>query len=178
MGSDAGLLLRGMHTTLAAAGCDQKPNTSLSPRQLGIGGGPKREIQPGVVFECLVGEHNGAKSLTAGIVTVSPTVQLAYHTHPTSESITLLDGNGLVEVEGRRYTLSPLDNVVVPPGIAHSVMNASQDVDARFSIGFPTATPARELIEKQFEVAHMPDSSTGPNTPGLERVNRVAASNR
>jgi quercetin dioxygenase-like cupin family protein len=171
-------LLRSMHTTLAAAGRDQKPNTSLSPRRPGIGAGPKREIQPGVVFECFVGEHNGAKSLTAGIVTVSPTVQLAYHTHPTSESITLLDGDGLIEVEGRRYTLSPLDNVVVPPGIAHSVMNASQDVDARFNIGFPTATPARELIEKHFEVTHMPDSSTGPNTPGLERVNRVAASNR
>jgi 2-keto-3-deoxy-L-rhamnonate aldolase RhmA/quercetin dioxygenase-like cupin family protein len=175
MGSDAGLLLRSMRTTLASAGTDRTLNTSLSPNQNMVGGGPKREIQPGVVFECLVGQHSGAKSLTAGIVTVSPTVQLLYHTHPTSESITLLDGQGLVEVEGRRYKLLPLENVLVPPGVAHSVMNASSEVDARFSIAFPTATPERELVDTQFVVTPMSDTSTGPKTPGLEQVNRVVS---
>jgi 2-keto-3-deoxy-L-rhamnonate aldolase RhmA/quercetin dioxygenase-like cupin family protein len=201
MGSDAGLLLRSMHTTLAAAGRDRKLNTGLSPSRQPerpvpldrppenfrpdrtevineLGTGPKREIQPGVVFECLVGGHNGAKSLTTGVVTVSPTVQLAYHTHPTTESITLMEGQGVVEVEGRRYNLSPLDNVVVPPGVAHSVINSSREKNARFSIAFPTTTPARELVDTSFTCTQMPVDSNGPGKPGLERVNRFATAER
>ena len=77
----------------------------------------------------------------------SPGVQLAYHTHPTTESITLLEGAAVVEVEGRRYRLAPLDNVVVPPGVAHSVVNAATERDARFHIAFPTDAPVRELVE-------------------------------
>jgi 2-dehydro-3-deoxyglucarate aldolase/4-hydroxy-2-oxoheptanedioate aldolase len=201
LGSDCGFVLRGLHATLAAIGRDRKLNTSLVPSSQPLpreplerppehfrpdrpevvnelGRGRELEIQPGVVFECLVGEHNGAKKLTTGIVTVSPTVQLAYHTHPTTESITLLEGAGVVEVEGRRYNLSPLDNVVVPPGVAHSVVNASREKVARFNIAFPTTTPARELVEPNFPSTPMPDDSTGPGKLGLERVNRFATAPR
>ena len=131
------------------------------------------EIQPGVVFECLVGAHNQAKDLTTGIVRVAPRVKLAYHTHPTAESITLLAGAGVVEVEGRRYRLSRLHNVVVPTGIAHSVENTSRDCEASFHIAFPTDAPAREFAESRYRTTLMPDDSTGPGTPGLERVNRL-----
>jgi quercetin dioxygenase-like cupin family protein len=143
-----------------------------------IGHGRKLEIQPGVVFECLVGAHNQAQDLTTGIVTVSPGVQLAYHTHPTTEAITLLEGAAAVEVEGRRYRLAPFDNVVVPPGLAHSVMNTATDQDARFHIAFPTDTPIRQLVEPSFPVQMMPDDSCGPRERGLERVNRIGSAER
>jgi quercetin dioxygenase-like cupin family protein len=140
-----------------------------------VGDGRKLEIQPGVVFECLVGAHNQARNLSTGIVTISPGVQLAYHTHPMTESITLLDGLAAVEVQGRRYRLGNLDNVVVPPGVAHSVMNVAMDRDARFHIAFPTNVPVREVVEPAFDVQLMPDDSCGPGTCGLERVNRIAS---
>jgi quercetin dioxygenase-like cupin family protein len=143
-----------------------------------VGKGTNREIQPGVVFECLVGEHNSAINLTTGIVAVSPTVQLAYHRHPTSESITLLEGDVVVEAEGRRYRLSPLDNIVVPRGIAHAVQNTSHDRPARIHIAFPTSSPARELIEPNFERIDMPDDSTGPGKSKVERVTRFASAKR
>jgi quercetin dioxygenase-like cupin family protein len=143
-----------------------------------VGEGRKIEIQPGVVFECLVGAHNQARNLTTGVVTVSPGVQLAYHTHPTTESITLLEGLAVVEVEGRRYRLAPLDNVVVPPGVAHSVLNTCTDREARFHIAFPTDAPVRELIEPAFQVQAKPDDSCGPGVSGRERVNRMASAER
>jgi quercetin dioxygenase-like cupin family protein len=121
----------------------------------------------------MVGKHNQARDLTTGIVTLSPGVQLAYHTHPTTESITLLEGLAAVEVQGRRYRLALLDNVVVPPGFAHSVMNTATDRVARFHVAFPTDAPVRELVEPTFKVQLMPDDSSGPGTPGLERVNRI-----
>jgi quercetin dioxygenase-like cupin family protein len=141
-----------------------------------VGDGRKIEIQPGVVFECLVGAHNQARKLTTGVVTLAPGVQLAYHTHPTSESITLLSGSAAVEVEGRRYQLRPLDNVVVPPGVAHSVLNTSPDREARSHIAFPTDAPVRDFVEPKFPVQMMPDDSCGAD--GLERVNRNSTAPR
>jgi 2-keto-3-deoxy-L-rhamnonate aldolase RhmA/quercetin dioxygenase-like cupin family protein len=198
LGSDCSFMLRGLHASLALVGRDRQINTQLMPYServplirppesfrpdrpeaiSNVGEGHKQNIQPGVVFECLIGAHNQARNLTTGIVTISPGVQLAYHTHPTTESITLLEGSAAVEVEGRRYRLAALDNVVVPPGAAHSVMNTATDRDARFHIAFPTISPVRELVEPAFNVQLMPDDASGPADCGLERVNRFASARR
>ncbi|HEX3600984.1 MAG TPA: aldolase/citrate lyase family protein, partial [Lacipirellulaceae bacterium] len=90
IGSDSGLLIRGLHAALAATGRDRRINTAFTPMGASVeapldrppesfrpnrsevmtelGAGKKVEIQPGVVFDALVGAHNGAKNLTTGIV--------------------------------------------------------------------------------------------------------------
>ncbi len=201
LGSDCGFLIRGLHTMLATAGRDRKMDASLTPG-VGVteaaaldrpiesfrpdrpevmndfGNGNKIEIQPGVVFECLVGAHNNAKGLSTGVVEFAAGVKLAYHRHPTTESITLLEGSAVVDVEGRRYRLSQFDNVVIPPGVPHGVENSSADRAARFHVAFPTAAPSRELVEPCFPPRQMPDDSLGPRTAGLERVNRFCSAER
>jgi 2-keto-3-deoxy-L-rhamnonate aldolase RhmA/quercetin dioxygenase-like cupin family protein len=201
IGSDCGLLLRGLHASLAAVGRDRKINTALTPtgsapeaaplarppetfrpdRSESItkfGSGKKIDIQPGVMFECLVGGPNQAKNLTTGVVRFSPAVKLAYHTHPTTESITLLEGKVIVDVEGRRYRLSRFDNLAIPPGVPHGVENVSADSDALLHVTFPTDAPSREIVEPIYPPRMMPDDSTGPSTPGLERVNRFVSAER
>jgi 2-keto-3-deoxy-L-rhamnonate aldolase RhmA/quercetin dioxygenase-like cupin family protein len=201
LGSDCGFLISGLHTMLATAGRDRKIDASLIPRSNlaeapplarppesfrpdrmevmnDFGRGKKIEIQPGVVFEALVGAHNGAKNLTTGVVRFAPGVKLAYHTHPTTESIVLLEGSALVDVEGRRYRLSPLDNVVIPPGVPHGVENLAAERETLLHVTFPTATPSRELLEPIYTKRQMPDDSLGPRTPGLERVNRIGSAER
>jgi quercetin dioxygenase-like cupin family protein len=141
LGSDCGFLIRGLHTMLATAGRDRKMDASLTPRgevaeaatlarppesfrpdrmevMNDFGRGNKIEIQPGVLFEALVGAHNGAKDLTTGIVRFAPGVKLAYHTHPTTESIVLLKGRQSWTSRAALPAL-PLDNVVIPPGVPH-----------------------------------------------------------
>jgi quercetin dioxygenase-like cupin family protein len=83
-----------------------------------------------------------------------------------------------VDVEGRRYRLSPLDNVVIPPGVPHGVENLSAEREALLHVTFPTATPSREILEPIYPKRQMPDDSIGPRTPGLERVNRFATAER
>ena len=132
-----------------------------------FGSGKKIEIQPGVVFECLVGAHNSAKNLTTGVVRFAPAVKLAYHTHPTTESITLLAGSAIVDVEGRRYRLAPFDNVVVPPGVPHGVENASPEREALASRHLSDRRAvARTCWNQSIRRDMMPDDSTGPCTPG------------
>jgi 2-keto-3-deoxy-L-rhamnonate aldolase RhmA/quercetin dioxygenase-like cupin family protein len=201
LGSDCGFLIRGLHTMLATAERDRKIDASLVPHvalaeasplprppesfrpdrmevMTNFGQGNKKEIQPGIVFEALVGAHNGAKGLTTGVVRFAAGTKLAFHTHPTSESIVLLKGSAVVDVEGRRYRLFPLDNIVVPPGVLHGVENLLTDGETLLNVTFPTATPARENSEPIYPQRQMPDDSVGPRTPGLERVTRFASADR
>jgi quercetin dioxygenase-like cupin family protein len=141
-----------------------------------LGSGPKIEIARGVNFECLVGSFNKSRNLTTGIVTFAPGAQLPCHLHPFSESVTLLTGSATMEVEGRRYQLGTMDNVVIPRGTAHAVMNDSTSEPATFHIAMASDSPSRTLVERFFSKKAMPDDSTG--TPGAERVNRFKTARR
>ncbi len=199
MGIDAGLLLRSLKGALGSVGKDRKIKPGFTMESEGtpsnpmerppesfrpdrpelmneLGSGMKLELAKGVNMEFLVGGHNGAKNLTTGIVTFSPKATLPYHTHTFSESITLLKGSAILDVEGRRYKLFPMDNVVVPPGLAHQMTESTGTDTAQFHVALATHTPAREMVTKFFSWKMMPDDSTG--VPGAERVNRFKTAKR
>jgi quercetin dioxygenase-like cupin family protein len=137
---------------------------------------PCTEIEPGVRFDCLVGEFNRARNLTTGLVTFEPGARLRLHTHPFSESITLLRGQALIEVGGRAYELAPLDNVVIPREVAHRACNASKLDSAVLHIAMASHTPTRTLVERESPSQPMPPSATGHS--GAERVNRFRLASR
>jgi 2-keto-3-deoxy-L-rhamnonate aldolase RhmA/quercetin dioxygenase-like cupin family protein len=198
LGMDAGILLRSLRQTLSALGRDRKVLASLDVAPLSsvvpldrppesfrpdrpevmnaVGSGPQFPIAPGVNFESLVGTHNRARKLTTGIVTFAPRATLPCHSHTFSESITLLSGSATVEVEGRIYTLKKLDNVVIPPGVAHAARNTSATEPAVFHIAMATDSPSRTLVDKFFSQRAMPETATGQE--GAERVNRFATVKR
>jgi 2-keto-3-deoxy-L-rhamnonate aldolase RhmA/quercetin dioxygenase-like cupin family protein len=199
LGMDAGLLLRALRGTLAAVGRDRALTADLAPGPLpaarpvlerppesmrpdrpevmtAVGDGAKVEIERGVSFECLVGGYNHARGLTTGLVTFAAEAELPYHTHPFTESITLLRGRAAVEVEGRRYELEPLDNVVIPRGTAHLARNVSGNEPAVFHIAMASDSPSRTLVPASFARRAMPRTAAGQ--PGAERVNRFEAAPR
>jgi quercetin dioxygenase-like cupin family protein len=141
-----------------------------------VGTGPTTELEPGVVFECLVGAHNGARKLSTGLVTFEAGAELPYHAHPFSESITLLRGQAAVEVEGRRYVLGPLDNVVIPRDLAHAARNPAPRGPAVLHIAMATEAPTRTPVHRSFSGRLMSESATGPE--GAERVNRFRTAPR
>ena len=201
VGTDTGLLLRSLRTSLASVGRDRTIRTSLVPDwtvpslklpplsqppetmrpdrpevMTALGSVPKTDIARGVSFECLVGRHNQAKHLTTGIVTFAPGAMLPYHAHTFTESITLLNGALTVDVEGRSYQLTKLDNAVIPASLAHSARNSSFSEPAVVHIAMATDIPSRTLIERFFSKKAMPDDSTGVS--GSERINRFATAKR
>lgn len=195
VGLDAGLLLRSLTETLDGLGmsttirptfvpenrpdiaarvaplprppADMRPDRpeTMNPE----GTGKPIEIDRGVVLDCLVGAHNGAKNLTTGIVTFSPGSRLAYHTHECSESVTLLSGQAVVEIDGRRYEFGPMDNVVIPRGVPHHVVNTSPWNPAVFHVALASSAPARTLVEEPTTRRAMPAGAQDPANP--ERVN-------
>lgn len=198
VGSDTGMLLRSLKASLAAVGQDRSIRASLSPdtavskpaplerppesmrpdreeAMSAAGQCPKIEIAPGVTFECHVGLHNQAKQLTTGLVTFAPGAELPYHMHTFTESITLLSGTMMLEVEGRCYSLKKLDNAVIPSGLAHLARNDSAK-PAVLHIAMAVDTPTRTLVQKFFSKKSIPEDSTG--LTGAERINRFATARR
>lgn len=198
VGVDTGLLLRSLHGALASAGCDRRIVPSFAPESdtvgavverppaayrpdraeviTPVGAGITTEIGRGVKFECLVGKPHGARNLTTGLVTFAPGAQLEYHLHPYTESVTLLSGSLVVEVEGRRYVLNPLDNIVIPRNLAHAAVNTSANQEAIVHAAMPTESPSRTLVDKFFSRRGMPEDSTGKE--GAEHVTRHRTARR
>jgi quercetin dioxygenase-like cupin family protein len=139
-------------------------NEVINPR----GTGSVVEIAPGVRFECLVGAHNRAQNLTTGIVTFDAGAELPYHTHPFTESVTLLSGQATVEIEGRCYELSELDNLVIPPGVAHFVKASGATTPAVLHVAMATSSPTRVLVDHAFSRRAMRPAIA---SDGPERVN-------
>ena len=197
LGLDTGLMIRSLRTALQTlkrspkmiASLESQPDPpsplerppeSMRPDRkeimCALGSGPRVELSPGVNFECLVGRHNQAKNLTTGWVTFAPDATLPYHTHTFTESITLLAGSASIEIEGRKYTLKRMDNVVIPAGLAHTARNLSTKETAVFQVALATDNPTRVLVNQFYSRRTMPDDSTG--VPGSERVNRFATAHR
>ncbi len=197
VGIDTGLLLRSLRGALASVGRDRPLMASLATEPLpppplprppeimrpdrpevmsAAGARQPVEISPGVTFDCLVGGHNQARNLCTGLVTFRPEAALPYHTHTFSESITLLEGQVDVEVQGRRYRLGRLDNVVIPAGIAHAVCSAAPGQPTLLHIAMAATNPARTLVDARFSRQDRPLACAGQ--PGAERVNRFRSAPR
>lgn len=197
LGTDAGLFLRAVRDDLRALPRDCAPRADLEPCSssaaaplarpaeslrpdrtevmVSPGQGPHLELAPGVTFECLVGAPNQARRLTTGYVRLAPGARLPCHLHDYSEAITLLAGNALIEVEGRLYALGRLDNVVIPPGVAHAAVNRSRQ-ECTLHIAMASDAPSRTLVDNLFPGRLMPPDSVG--FAGRERVTRAAQARR
>jgi len=169
LGLDAGLMLRTINQALTLAGQPRQITPNLVPESAA----PVQpetaelEIAPGVVFRPLLARHNQVRHITAGTVVFQPRTELPYHLHRFVESVTLLHGEAAMEVEGRRYSMLPLDNVTIPPGLIHCVVNTC-DQPAILHITMATESPSRELVQNCFERMDMPRGSSTP--PGAEQV--------
>ena len=196
LGLDGGLMIRSLKRSLEVVGRDRQMRPTFTPDDLALAGkvqalarppeslrpdrsevivavgeGPARQPAPGVTMASLVGAHVEARNLTTGIVTFEPGAELPYHRHGFGESVTLLDGQLTVSVEGRRYALGPLDNVTVPRGVAHCAVNTSRAAPAVLHIAMATDRPEHEPVDRFFSRRTMPLGATAQ--PGAERVTRL-----
>jgi 2-dehydro-3-deoxyglucarate aldolase/4-hydroxy-2-oxoheptanedioate aldolase len=197
VGLDAGLLLRSLRGSLKSVGRDRtiradfevpatgpsilpRPPESMRPDRPevmnAVGSGVKRELAEGVHFECLVGAHNQSRNLTTGIVTVEQDAVLPYHRHTFGESVTVLSGSVTMAVEGRRYVLTEMDNIVIPAGHVHQLHGPTGREPATLHVAMASHEPARELVSRFYSWRAMADDSTG--VPGGERVNRFKTAPR
>jgi mannose-6-phosphate isomerase-like protein (cupin superfamily) len=86
-------------------------------------------------------EACGSKNLDYRISVYQPRAFVAPHRHRNQEQIYhILDGEGLMEIEGERTVVRRDDVIFIPPGVEHAIYNTGM-TDLRFIV---VTSPADE----------------------------------
>lgn len=79
----------------------------------------------GVRMRVLIGPEDGAPNFIMRLFELDPGAEVPLHTHDWEHEVYVLEGEGELEVEGRRYELTAGMCAFVPPGVPHAFRNTS-----------------------------------------------------
>lgn len=104
------------------------------------------ERAPGVTVSSMVNEENGATQISSGITTFAPGCSNTTHYHNAEESVIVLEGEGVLVIQGEEHQVKPHDAAFITPGAHHRVINTG---DRPFKIAWSYATVhvSRTLVE-------------------------------
>lgn len=69
-------------------------------------------------------ETAGSRLIDYRISTYQPMAYVAVHTHRVQEQVYhVLEGEGLMEIDGRRQVVRRHDVIFIPPGVEHGIAN-------------------------------------------------------
>ena len=89
----------------------------------------------------------GATSFLNGITTFEPGAAIAHHTHNCIESVMIIEGDAIVDIDGVETPLSTHDTTFVPANIPHRFKNASDTKRMRILWTYASADATRTLVE-------------------------------
>lgn len=73
----------------------------------------------------LVTRELGATGFITGITSFDPGVSIPFHSHNCQESVMLLEGEAILDIDGAALTLSLLDATFIPADVPHRFRNGS-----------------------------------------------------
>jgi mannose-6-phosphate isomerase-like protein (cupin superfamily) len=94
--------------------------------------------------------------ITTGISTYPARTGAPLHVHNCDEQVTLLEGQGEVEIDGVVTPLGPFDSTYIPTGLQHAFRNTG-DKPMRILWIYPTQNVTRTLVSTGETVAHLSD---------------------
>ena len=79
----------------------------------------------GVTTKLIVHRAIGSENLTNGITTFAPGSKIALHWHNCDESVVVIEGEAVAEVDGKTHRMKAYDTTFVPAGVPHRFINES-----------------------------------------------------
>jgi quercetin dioxygenase-like cupin family protein len=131
---------------------------------------PALELVEGVSAVFFANGELGANGFSTGLARLKPGAQLPCHKYECGESITILQGQSEIAVEGRTYRLAPYDSIHVPAGLAHGMKSLELSNDLLAHVAFSSATVTRELVTTRFMPRDLRDAVA--STEGAEALVR------
>lgn len=95
------------------------------------------ERRPGVILTSLVDGETGATQISSGIAAFAVGSSAPTHYHDAEESVIVVEGEGLVMIEGKEHVVKLHDAVFITPGAHHSIANHG---DKTFKIAWTYAS--------------------------------------
>ncbi|BCF95045.1 cupin domain-containing protein [Paraburkholderia largidicola] len=74
----------------------------------------------------LVSRRIGATGFINGITEFRPGAVIPFHSHNCEESVVLLEGEAVIDINGESVPLSQFDTTWIPPNVVHRFRNASE----------------------------------------------------
>lgn len=74
----------------------------------------------------LVTREIGARSFITGYTSFDGGVEIPFHSHNCEESVVLVEGEAVLDIDGLEYLLKRHDVTYIPPNVSHRFRNLSQ----------------------------------------------------
>ncbi|MEU0239056.1 cupin domain-containing protein [Nocardiopsis sp. NPDC006198] len=129
---------------------------------------PSKDRGAGARTVPLVTYARGATSFLNGTTVFEPGAAIGHHTHNVVESVMVIQGRAIVDIDGERTELRTFDTTLVPANIPHHFENASVTEPMRILWTYASVDATRTLLDSG-EHGRIDGESTG------ERVSVRAA---
>src|ERR1700682_2723144 len=107
----------------------------------------------GVKSRVLVSRQVGSENLTNGVTVFPPGAKIAVHWHNCDESVVILEGHAVCEIDGKQHELGPLDTTFVPASVPHRFLNQtdqSMSILWTYAAGYVTRTFAETGVTVEY----------------------------
>jgi putative monooxygenase len=94
----------------------------------------------------LVNALIGSEKTLSGITEFDPGAAIALHYHNCEETVVLLSGEAIAEIDGEEFTVRPLDTSWIPAGVPHRFRNASQTEKMRIYWTYSSIDADRTIV--------------------------------
>ena len=90
----------------------------------------------------------GATGFINGITEFAPAAKIAFHSHNCEESVMLLEGHAVLDIEGQESCeLKPLDTTWIPPNLPHRFRNLSDTQPMKILWIYASVNATRTVTE-------------------------------
>lgn len=89
----------------------------------------------------------GATSYLNGMTIFDPGAQIGHHLHNVAESVMVIEGKAIVDINGTRTELGTYDTTFVPANIPHHFENASDELPMRIFWTYGSIDATRTMAE-------------------------------
>lgn len=95
----------------------------------------------------LVRRHTGSTAFINGMTMFEPGAAIPLHFHNCEESVFLLEGDAIAEIDGTEHRVAAGDVTFIPAGVPHRFRNTSADKGMTILWTYASMDATRTLIE-------------------------------
>lgn len=114
----------------------------LKPEQL-----PTYERGGGARTTPLVNREVGTQSFITGYTSFEGGAVIPFHSHNCQESVVLMEGRAVMDIDGLEYELKAHDVTFIPPNVSHRFRNLSQTEPMKILWIYENTVATRTLTE-------------------------------
>ncbi|MGN8063351.1 cupin domain-containing protein [Ralstonia sp. 22111] len=108
---------------------------------------PTHERGGGARTTPLVSRELGTTSFITGYTSFDASVEIPFHSHNCQESVVLMEGEAILDIDGLEYELKPHDVTFIPPNVNHRFRNLSKAKPMKILWIYATVDATRTLTE-------------------------------